>query len=86
MDTPEITDETPAPRASSADNTVSENSIRSVSKNDITQAELGKPQAKVIEKYGSPVAYVMNKNGQTLIFKNGASVFVKNGIVSAPGK
>ena len=55
-------------------------------KADVTPLELGTPQSKVIEKLGNPVSYVMNKNGQTLYFKSGVSVFIKDGVVAVPGK
>ena len=53
---------------------------------DVTRLELGTPRDKVIAKYGNPVAYIMNMNGETLYFSDGVVVFLKNGVIAAPGK
>jgi len=51
-----------------------------------TGVDLGTPRDKVIEKFGNPVAFMMGMNGETLYFDNGVVVFVKDGVVAAPGK
>jgi hypothetical protein len=51
---------------------------------DVTRLALGTPRDKVIEKYGNPIAFIMNMNGETLYFKGGVVVFVKDGVVAAP--
>ena len=51
---------------------------------DATRLALGTPRDKVLEKYGNPIAFIMNMNGETLYFKGGAVVFVKDGVVAAP--
>ena len=54
-------------------------------KEDGARLELGTPRDKVIEKYGNPIAFMMNMNGETLYFNGGVVVFVKNGVVASPG-
>jgi hypothetical protein len=69
--------------------TVSLNTAVSVSSSgntDVNLLQLGMAQQKVIERFGNPIAYVMNRNGQTLYFKSGMAVFIKDGVVSVPGK
>ncbi len=51
---------------------------------DITRPALGTSRDKVIEKYGNPIAFIMNMNGETLYFKDGIVVFVKDGVVATP--
>ena len=51
---------------------------------DGTRLTLGTPRDKVIEKYGNPIAFIMNMNGETLYFKGGLVVFFKNGVIAAP--
>jgi len=51
---------------------------------DVTRLALGTPRDKVIEKYGNPIAFIMNMNGETLYFKGGVVVFVRDGVVAAP--
>jgi hypothetical protein len=51
---------------------------------DVTRLALGTSRDKVIEKYGNPIAFIMNMNGETLYFKNGVVVFIKDGVVAAP--
>lgn len=55
-------------------------------KNDNSRLEVGTPREKVIEKYGNPVAYMLNMNGETLYFNNGVVEFIQNGVVATPGK
>jgi len=81
---PEVPAELPATPTNTG-STLSEKSILPA-KGDVTRLELGTPQSKVIEKLGNPVAYVMNKNGQTLYFKSGVAVFIKDGVVAVPDK
>jgi hypothetical protein len=38
----------------------------------------------VIEKDGNPIAFILNMNGETLYFKGGAVVFIKDGVVAVP--
>jgi hypothetical protein len=45
---------------------------------------LGTPREKVIEKYGNPIAFIMNMNGQTLYFNGGVVVFIKDDVVAVP--
>jgi hypothetical protein len=51
---------------------------------DVTRLALGTTRDKVIEKYGNPIAFIMNMNGETLYFKGGVVVFIKDGVVAAP--
>jgi hypothetical protein len=51
---------------------------------DVTRLTLGTTRDKVIEKYGNPIAFIMNMNGETLYFKSGVVVFIKDGVVAAP--
>jgi hypothetical protein len=51
---------------------------------DVTRLALGTTRDKVIEKYGNPIAFIMNMNGETLYFKNGVVVFIKEGVVAVP--
>ncbi|HET9131068.1 MAG TPA: hypothetical protein VFO86_08985 [Terriglobia bacterium] len=51
---------------------------------DVTRLALGTTRDKVIEKYGNPIAFIMNMNGETLYFKNGVVVFIKDGVVAVP--
>jgi len=51
---------------------------------DVTRLVLGTTRDKVIEKYGNPIAFIMNMNGETLYFKGGVVVFIKDGVVAAP--
>ena len=51
---------------------------------DVTRLALGTPRDKVIEKYGNPIAFIMNMNGETLYFRGGVVVFVKDGVVATP--
>jgi len=62
-----------------------EQSVRTTATN-IASLEPGTPQEKVIEKFGNPVAYTMNSDGQTLFFKGGGVVLIKDGVVATPGK
>ena len=55
-------------------------------KAEATGLELGTPRDKVIEKYGNPIAFLLGMNGETLYFNGGVVVFVKDGVVSTPGK
>jgi hypothetical protein len=82
---PEVPAELPITSTSTAGSTFNNQSTLPA-KGDVTHLDLGTPQSKVIEKLGNPVAYVMNKNGQTLYFKSGIAVFIKDGVVSIPGK
>jgi len=52
---------------------------------DVTRLALGTSREKVIEKYGNPIAFIMNMNGETLYFRDGVVVFIKDGVVSIPG-
>jgi len=52
---------------------------------DVTRLALGTSRDKVIEKYGNPIAFILNMNGETLYFKGGVVVFVKDGVVAQPG-
>jgi len=45
---------------------------------------LGTTREKVIEKYGNPIAFIMNMNGETLYFKSGVVVFLRDGVVAVP--
>jgi hypothetical protein len=54
------------------------------SESDITRLALGTSRDKVIAKYGNPIAFIMNMNGETLYFKGGAVVFIKDGVVAVP--
>jgi hypothetical protein len=51
---------------------------------DVTRLALGTSRDKVIEKYGNPIAFIMNMNGETLYFKGGVVVFIKDGVVAVP--
>ena len=51
---------------------------------DVTRLALGTSRDKVIEKYGNPIAFIQNMNGETLYFKNGVVVFIKDGVVAVP--
>jgi hypothetical protein len=51
---------------------------------DVTRLALGTTREKVIEKYGNPIAFIMNMNGETLYFKGGVVVFIKDGVVAVP--
>jgi hypothetical protein len=51
---------------------------------DVTRLALGTSREKVIEKYGNPIAFIMNMNGETLYFKSGLVVFLKDGVVAVP--
>ncbi|HLQ77538.1 MAG TPA: hypothetical protein VK210_09290 [Terriglobia bacterium] len=51
-----------------------------------TGLELGTARDKVIEKFGNPIAFLLGMNGETLYFNGGVVVFVKDGVVSTPGK
>jgi hypothetical protein len=51
---------------------------------DVTRLALGTSRDKVIEKYGNPIAFIMNMNGETLYFKGGVVVFIKDGVVATP--
>lgn len=51
---------------------------------DVTRLALGTSRDKVIEKYGNPIAFIMNMNGETLYFKSGVVVFIKDGVVAVP--
>lgn len=51
---------------------------------EVTRLALGTSRDKVIEKYGNPIAFIMNMNGETLYFKDGIVVFVKDGVVATP--
>jgi len=51
---------------------------------EVTRLALGTSRDKVIEKYGNPIAFVMNMNGETLYFKGGVVVFIKDGVVAVP--
>jgi hypothetical protein len=51
---------------------------------DVTRLALGTSRDKVIEKYGNPIAFIMNMNGETLYFKNGVVVFIRDGVLAAP--
>lgn len=55
-----------------------------VSPPDVTRLALGTSRDKVIEKYGNPIAFIMNMNGETLYFKGGVVVFIKDGVVAVP--
>lgn len=55
-------------------------------KTDTSRLAVGTPRDKVVEKYGSPVAYMMNMNGETLYFNGGVVVFIRDGVVATPGK
>jgi hypothetical protein len=68
-----------------SDRTANSSETESPAKQDTTRLELGTPRDKVIEKYGNPIAFVMNMNGETLYFNGGVVVFVKNGVVASPG-
>jgi hypothetical protein len=52
---------------------------------DVTRLALGTTREKVIEKYGNPIAFIMNMNGETLYFRDGVVVFIKDGVVAVPG-
>ena len=52
---------------------------------EVTRLALGTTRDKVIEKYGNPIAFIMNMNGETLYFRDGTVVFVKDGVVAVPG-
>jgi len=82
---PEVPMELPSTSTSDAGSALSATSTLPA-KGDVTRLELGTPQNKVIAMLGNPVAYVMNKNGQTLYFKSGVAVFIKDGVVALPGK
>jgi hypothetical protein len=73
------------PPGTTAEGTSIEQSVRTTETN-IASLEPGTPQEKVIEKFGNPVAYTMNSDGQTLFFKGGGVVLIKNGVVATPGK
>ena len=51
---------------------------------EVTRLALGTSREKVIEKYGNPIAFIMNMNGETLYFKSGVVVFIKDGVVAVP--
>jgi hypothetical protein len=51
---------------------------------DVTRLALGTSRDKVIEKYGNPIAFIMNMNGETLYFKGGVVVFIRDGVVAVP--
>jgi hypothetical protein len=51
---------------------------------DVTRLALGTSREKVIEKYGNPIAFIMNMNGETLYFRGGVVVFIKDGVVAVP--
>ena len=51
---------------------------------DVTRLALGTSRDKVIEKYGNPIAFIQNMNGETLYFKSGVVVFIKDGVVAVP--
>jgi hypothetical protein len=51
---------------------------------DVTRLALGTSRDKVIEKYGNPIAFIMNMNGETLYFRGGVVVFIKDGVVAVP--
>jgi hypothetical protein len=51
---------------------------------DVTRLALGTSREKVIEKYGNPIAFILNMNGETLYFKGGVVVFIKDGVVAVP--
>jgi hypothetical protein len=74
---------TPAP--TSADRSSRATNIgQRASAPDITRLALGTPREKVIEKYGNPIAFIMNMNGETLYFNGGVVVFIKDGVVAVP--
>jgi len=60
------------------------NTGQQVSPPDVTRLALGTSRDKVIEKYGNPIAFIMNMNGETLYFKGGVVVFIKDGVVAVP--
>jgi hypothetical protein len=82
---PETPAEPPVPGVSIGEDPATELSVPTTSTN-IANLEPGTPQEKVIQKFGNPVAYTMNSDGQTLFFKGGGVVQIKNGVVATPGK
>jgi hypothetical protein len=58
--------------------------VQQVLQPDVTRLALGTPRNKVIEKYGNPIAFIMNMNGETLYFKGGVVVFINDGVVAVP--
>jgi len=54
------------------------------SPSDVARLALGTSRDKVIEKYGNPIAFIMNMDGETLYFKGGVVVFIKDDVVAVP--
>ena len=50
----------------------------------VSMLALGTSRERVIEKYGNPIAFVMNMNGETLYFSSGVVVFLRDGVVAVP--
>jgi hypothetical protein len=45
---------------------------------------VGTPKDQVLRQFGEPVVTVWTRDGETLHFKNGVTVFIQNGQVSRP--
>jgi len=41
----------------------------------------GTPRAQVIQQLGAPVVTIMTRDGETLGFSNGATIYIQNGVV-----